>query len=68
MKMLDRQERMVKTKTIDIQITASVDINYVDDFEDFRNQEWIQTQVEDAVKEINLKCHDIHEAEYTNTL
>lgn len=54
---------VVKVKSIEVTINATVDVAYVDDFEDERNKEYIDRQVKDAVAKANMETSELVDLE-----
>lgn len=54
---------VVKVKSVEVTINATVDVAYVDDFEDERNKEYIDRQVKDAVAKANMETSELVDLE-----
>ncbi|KIH69917.1 hypothetical protein [Salinicoccus roseus] len=54
---------VVKVKSVEVTINATVDVAYVDDFDDERNEEYIDRQVKDAVRKANIETSELVDLE-----
>lgn len=54
---------VVKVKSIEVTINATVDVAYVDDFDDVRNEEYIERQIKDAVRKANMETSELVDLE-----
>ncbi|MFA7745138.1 hypothetical protein [Salinicoccus roseus] len=54
---------VVKVKSVEVTINATVDVAYVDDFEDERNKEYIDRQIKDAVAKANMETSELVDLE-----
>ena len=54
---------VVKVKSIEVTINTTVDVAYVDDFDDVRNEEYIERQIKDAVRKANMETSELVDLE-----
>ncbi|WP_271401539.1 hypothetical protein [Salinicoccus roseus] len=54
---------VVKVKSIEVTVNATVDVAYVDDFDDERNKEYIDRQVKDAIRKANMETSELVDLE-----
>ncbi len=50
---------IVKVKSIEVTVNATVDVAYVDDYNDVRNEDYIHQQVKDAVTKANYETTEL---------
>ncbi|GAA3722956.1 hypothetical protein GCM10022378_11260 [Salinicoccus jeotgali] len=50
---------VVKVKSIEVTVNATVDVAYVEDFNDVRNEDYIQQQIKDAVTKANYETTEL---------
>ncbi|MEZ2459338.1 hypothetical protein ACBR55_12225 [Salinicoccus roseus] len=54
---------VTKVKSVEVTLNATVDVAYVDDFDDVRNKEYIDRQIKDAIKKANMETSELVDLE-----
>lgn len=54
---------VVKVKSVEVTLNATVDVAYVDDFDDVRNEEYVDRQVKDAIRKANMETSELVDLE-----
>lgn len=54
---------VTKVKSVEVTLNATVDVAYVDDFDDVRNKEYIDRQIKDAVAKANMETSELTDLE-----
>ncbi len=56
-------EKVVKVKSVDVVLNATVDVAYVDDFDDERNWASTDMQIKDAIAKANMETTELIDIE-----
>lgn len=56
-------EKVVKVKSVDVVLNATVDVGYVDDFDDERNWASTDMQIKNAIAKANMETTELIDIE-----